>query len=355
MLSIGPQLTDRLSHPYYSAVIIQQIVFTIFSAFLLFLGGKIIPFYFEWPISTFPIIVVSVTFQIQEFVRRLFYSRDQAALSFSVDAISYIGQLVVLFMLFRIVPEANSNTALWGIAGTSLFSILFGISRAGYFEYQREFVFKIAKRHWQFSKWLLISTLMQWASGNFFIFAVGWRLNSAAVGGLRAAQNIAQTPFVIYQALDNFIPIQAAIIYRNNGNSALTKYLKRVTRYLAIFSLLICGVIVLFAGYFLSLAYGAEYTSFALLLQLLMISYFLSGLILPLRFGLRVLEKTKAISAGYFVAAIITLTTIFPMMEYFDLIGIPIVLLATQVSMGLTFFYAYSSANAKTFIKENGT
>ena len=107
----------------------------------------------------------------------------------------------------------------------TLFIMVVGsfMSRVGFFEIDPVFTL----RHWQFGRWLAASKAMEWASGSLFLVAAGVLLGAGAVGALRAAQTLLGVTHILFQGLENIVPVQAAQRYHEDGLRALLRYLRR--------------------------------------------------------------------------------------------------------------------------------
>ena len=88
---------------------------------------------------------------------------------------------------------------------------------------------KILIRHYHYSKWLLGTALLQWFSGNYFLLAAAALLGPVALGALRMVQNIVGLLHVLFLAMENLIPIQAAKTYYEGGVVNLRKYLWNIS------------------------------------------------------------------------------------------------------------------------------
>ena len=190
MMSIGPKNPSDEEAAYYGAVIVQQFLFTTLG----FILAGAVCFGLDWLFPAWelkavmlPLCVVMVAFQLQEFLRRYFFTIHRANAAFLNDAISYLGQLTVLLALFFTVGLDVPKT-LWAIAATSGLAVAVGLALIGRVSIEEIHLRQVMTRHWDFAKWLFASTLMQWLSGNFFIITAGAVLGPTSVGILKAAQ-----------------------------------------------------------------------------------------------------------------------------------------------------------------------
>ncbi|MEE9542392.1 MAG: MATE family efflux transporter, partial [Thermodesulfobacteriota bacterium] len=222
------------------------------------------------------------------------------------DAIRYLGQLGILVWLFS-VTRLDSAGVLWIIAGTSLAAVVKGAFSLERLKWDRETFVSVLNRHWHFSKWLTGSALMQWTSGNLFIVAAGGVLGASAVGALKAAQNVMGVTHILFQGLENVVPVRAGSHFHQGGLKALVTYLRRVAWTGGLATAVIAGLAVVFPEFWLKMFYGDEFIPYGYLLRWYAAVYLLIFIGLPLRSGLRALEHTRPIFLVYLVTTLFAL------------------------------------------------
>lgn len=333
MMSIGPKQEKDKEAAYYGAVLAQQIFWSLACSFFLWvsvwLSGYIRP---EWNIQSLglPLAVTLLAWQLQDFIRRYFFVRGQEAMAFLNDAISYMTQLILLLLLFRIATLSTA-LVLWLIAGTSTLAVIVGLGRLGKISLPHGMFVQVLSKHWLFSKWLLASALLQWTSGNMFIIGAGSVLGPASVGALKAAQNIMGVSHIIFQGMENIVPTRASYHYHKGGWIPLINYLKKVTYWGGACTVMIVLVASLFSEFWLSLLYGNDYRGFGHVLQWYAVIYFLIFLGLPIRAGLRAIEHLKPIFVSYCLTTAFSLVLVKLLIGNFGLIGALSGILGTQI------------------------
>ena len=338
MMSIGPKQTETEIAPYYGAVLAQQVIFSSFS-FVLLYAGALASEAFGWHVAhlALPLALAALAFQMQDFLRRYFFTCNRAPAAFVCDAISYGGRLCMLIIISQ-MAILDSARALWIVAGTSALAALiaaFGFERP---VYRLATFASVAKRHWQSSKWLTASTLLQWTSGNLFILATGAFLGVTAVGALKAAQNVIAVTHILFQGIENVLPVRSGAHYRRGGAQALVAYLRKVAWSGGVATAGIAALAWMFAEFWLQLLYGEEFRPFANLLRWYAVVYVVMFICLPLRIGLRTIEYTQPIFVGYLVTTLTTLVSIYPLIQYFGLSGVMTGMLGLQIIMLATLF-----------------
>ena len=127
MMSIGPKQADQEAPAYYGAALINQLFFSGISFLLLFFGATVSGVLFpQWQIQhiAFPLALVAFSIQMQDFMRRYFFTNSRPRYAFANDAISYLGQLAILVWLFK-NASLKSEDAIWIIDGPSVSRIYY--------------------------------------------------------------------------------------------------------------------------------------------------------------------------------------------------------------------------------------
>ena len=347
MISIGPKQPEHERKDYLGSVIAQQAGFAAFSCALFLVGIWAADSLFaDWNFGAFTwsLATVLLISQLQNFVRRYFFAFGRGAVALFVDFVRYVGQIAILFWLLLTI-DMDARRALWVIAGTSLASTLlsaFFVERITWNSHN----FRITLiRHWAFSKWLLLSDLMRWATDHFYMFVAGGVIGATAVGAVRATQNLVGMSHIVMLGLENVVPAGAARRLSQSGKHVFLRYLMGVL----IFGASIVGTIVVVASaapeFWLELIYGKDYVGYGHLVVWWSVIYFIGFMAQQISVGLRTIERTKSIFWANLVTAIISVASIYPLITYFGLIGIMIGLLiiATIATAFLTvsFFYQF--------------
>ena len=103
MMSIGPQQSDSESPGYFGAVVVHKICFAGLAFILLFFGVRLSGVFFpEWRVEglALPLACIAVTYQLQDFLRRYFFTRKKIVTAFAIDTAAYLERLAGLAWLF---------------------------------------------------------------------------------------------------------------------------------------------------------------------------------------------------------------------------------------------------------------
>ena len=350
MMSIGSQQEEEDAPAYYGAVFAQQAVFAALSFVLVFAGATAAARWFpQWKIDglALPLAAAAAAYQTQDFLRRYFFTRGRASTAFAADAICYLGQLALLVWLFFAFTGMDSRYALWAIAAVAAVATLCAAFLVEPLRWVPEVARSVTRRHGGFSKWLILSTLMQWTSAQLFFIAAGVLLGAAAVGALRAAQNLMGVTHILFMGLENIVPVRAAQHFQRGGVKALKGYLRRVSWTGGLVTAFVAVAFAVAPGFWLDLFYGGSYAGYGYVVQWFAAVYILIFMGVPLRAGLRGLEHTRSIFSAYFWASLFSLAAIYPLIHWFELYGVMAGLLITQVIIQATLWLAFRSKTAE--------
>ncbi|HMD77936.1 MAG TPA: hypothetical protein VKG86_11245 [Terracidiphilus sp.] len=333
MMSVGPKQEEKNRPSYFGAVVFQELVLVSFCFVLVFAALKVSSNYFphaDLQRLALPLAVSAFAYQMQDFIRRYFFATRQSRYALVDDALSYLTQLPILFLLHR-AGDLNSATALWVMAGTSIFGMVAGWFWMEPIEFKWEWIRAISRRHWRISRWLGASALLQWTSGNLFVIAAPVYYGAAAAGVLRASQNLMGVTHVWFQGLDNVVPVETARRLREGGVHSMLAYTRSILLKWGGLTLLFATVMAVAPGFWLRLTYGSEMAQYGYILRLYALIYFLIFVGGPLRAGLLAMEFTVPIFWSYLAMTSFAIVFAFPMAKWLGLSGSLLGVLGTQI------------------------
>lgn len=341
MMTFAPQKETWQKNEYFSMLLFEQIVFSVLAFFFSLIAIVFAKYFFpEWKINAANWLVpITVSFYLMhDFFRKFFFTRNEKHLAFIIDFVAYFGQIAVFLFLWN-REKLNLQTAFISIITTFAISITISITQYN----SIHFSFRHLRRHflkqWDFTRWLFFSAILQWFSGNYFILAAAGILGTAAVGALRIAQNIIGIMHVFFLAIENYVPIKAANIFKNYGKTDLLSFLSRVTLIGGAFTFFALFILSYFASDIISLVYGNEYASYDYILWGYSLLYLFVFLAIPLRFALRTLELTKVVFVGYAVSTVFCLLSANYIVERFHFVGVIAGLIISQIIMETYHIY----------------
>ncbi|MGA7831609.1 MAG: hypothetical protein WCA21_11655 [Terracidiphilus sp.] len=332
MMSIGPKQEEKDRPSYFGAVVFQELVLAGCCVILVYSALKasshLFPHSNLQPLAL-PLAFSAFAYQMQDFVRRYFFATRKSRYAFADDALSYLTQLPILFLLHR-AGHLTSATALWAMAGTSMIGLAAGWFWVERIEFHWPQIRAVSLRHWRISRWLGASSILQWTAGNLFVIAAPVYYGAAAAGILKASQNLMGVTHVWFQGLDNVVPVETARRLRHGGVHSMLSYTRSVLLKWGGLTLLFAMFIAVAPGLWLKLIYGQQMVQYGYILRLYALLYvvvFVGG---PLRAGLQALEFTVPIFWSYLTMTAFAFIFAVPMAKRLGLNGTMLGLLATQ-------------------------
>jgi O-antigen/teichoic acid export membrane protein len=337
MMSIGPKQDVQQQPTYYGGVFLQQVILALVGTVLtwacLHFAGTIINDRSIAPLAV-SLAAAVLLCQAQDFLRRYFFTVQNPVASFAGDAVRYGSQLVILFWIFFVSKTAhNVSAALWIVAGASGAGALFVLILIGKLEWTTSALRETTLRNWRSSRWLVGAAIVQWLSGNLFVVGAGAVLGVTAVGGLKAAQSLMGLTNILFLGLENVVPIRASQRYHAGGPADLLRYLAKVTG-VGLTGTAVTGFLfAIYPAFWLRMLFGEEFAQYSYLVRWYAALYVLMFLVVPLRFGLRAMERTVPIFLAYLVAAVFSAVAAYPLVRELELTGVLIGMFATQLLM----------------------
>lgn len=322
--SIAAKYDANGNHTYFTSVLVQQVGFAVLSASLVFLCAWAASLYFPtWGRHHLALPMAAVVFadQLQEHLRRWFFSHGRERTAFLIDVLSYPGRLAAIASWVMLSEKLKVGEVVWVIAAAATASALCGLALQERWEWDGQAARQIAVRHWSFSKWLVASSLIDSAAQYVMTLVAGAVLGVAAVGAIRATQNVLAPIYVMNLALNNVVPAQASRIYEARGLAGMTRYLTKIALSAGGVGLLIALVACAAPEAWLHLLYGSKYGPFSTLVYWQAAIFTLSTLTLPITVALRAVENTRPMFVSKGLQAAFALATCYWLASNFGLSG----------------------------------
>jgi O-antigen/teichoic acid export membrane protein len=323
MMSIGAKCSETEAPAYYGAVVLQQLLVSAISFIALAIGVEataiVLP---DWSILGLAIPLGAAVFagQTQDFFRRYLFARRRPVAALMNDGIRYSSQIFLLYAVNRVSSALVISMALWVMAAGAMLGAVHGVLCLEKLSFNAQVLRKAMWRHWQFTKWLVPSTVMSWCTGHVFFLMSGVVLGVATAGILRAAQTIFGVVHILFIAVDNFAPVHASEIFHRQGSAALHRYLKGLTWKLGGAFLVLLLLINVNGTAITRLLYGSDYPAMTYLLLGFSIIYSVPLLAKILHVWVLAIESTEVEFVPWVVAVAFTAVAAYP---FVALGGIP--------------------------------
>lgn len=328
-LSISIGITTQVYQVVFPAIAAnQQKIYTsglfyIQCLLLLFLLVAGVIFYYCMPLNWHqykPLVttgcLATCLFLLQDFIRKVLLTKQLYKKTFLVDFITNFLQLIILFLAWQNGYLSMQNA--WLIVGlTFIPSIAIGLL---WIQLSKP-SFASIKFAWTLQKnktgWLLMSNMLQWCTGYFFVIAAGWWVGAAALGALRLAQYIFGLLNVLLQAIENYALPKAAAL-KENQSAFLMALLKKMM----LLMLPILLLLSLFSKQIFLLAGGEAYASYNYVVYGLSAVYFIITIGYPVRIAIRSQHLNKQYFTGYILAMIFSLSSAYWLLKNWQLMGV---------------------------------
>jgi O-antigen/teichoic acid export membrane protein len=334
MLSIVPQINSTTERTkYFNGVLTFQLIFSFFTSIILFIVAYIISLCFSilyLQQSIFAISCSVFAFQLQDWLRRYFFINFKSKNVFFNDCISYGGQVFLLYV-FNGLGRLNLAITFWIIFITSTVAFAIGIPF-------KDFSLSLTSarltfvKSWKFGRNLLFSGQLNWARTQGILLLGGTALGTTAVGGIRAAQNIVGPLNIIFQGMENIIPIKASRQYYQRKLPGLINYLKKTSMVGGMLIALICISILIFSKQLIVFAYGQEYAAYAPLIICQSIIALMGYFTIQIFYFLRTIDNTQEIVWNTFLAFLMTFIFAVIFWNRFAELGIMLALIIGELA-----------------------
>lgn len=335
MLSLAPQVTDRgQQEAFLRGVAGVQYVFSTACALIFCLVSglnslHLLPKHFDSSI-TIPYAAAIVCYQLQDWLRRRFYVNLTGKYIFWTDCLSYCGQVVVFAVAYKTVG-LNLNGAYYAIAFTSLAAFVVGATLADVSTSVHE-IKSAAQSLWKLGKGLLIASQFQWLGSQGVLLVVAAEVGMNATAGVRAIVTLVGPLNVVYQLLDNVVPVRTAKIYAERGRDAAVHYLRRASLVIGVLVGVPIATLILFAGPLLGLIFGRAFVVYAPLVLWQGIYVWFALFLRSLQYYHRTFGSTETLARTSMVVSIFALGMALVLVRHHGALGVMIALAAGQIA-----------------------
>jgi O-antigen/teichoic acid export membrane protein len=194
LLSLSLAATTQISQIVYNKLpgglqkkyISGLFYFIVLGVLVVLLTGHFVYIFFRNPLIEVTTIATAFLL-IQDFLRRFFLTVNRNSRAFAMDISTNLIQLAILCYLWH-SDLLNPVNAILVIGTTYIPTIFLGIYWLKPNAPSRSDMKYTMGIHAGKIRWLLLSAILQWLGGYFFILAAGWWIGSAALGALRLSQ-----------------------------------------------------------------------------------------------------------------------------------------------------------------------
>lgn len=298
------------------------------------------------PLDSIPAFTAAVAlFLMQDWLRRYYFTVGKPAASVWNDVISYVGQVAVLLLLWE-TRQLTIASALWAIALTSgiAFAVGAAVDRLGCTAIETRAAWRQSRG---ISIDLGIANQLQWLVYQGALLIGAGVAGPQAAGGVRATQNVIGPVNIAFQAMENIVPIRAAEEMRRGGIQKAAAFLFRFGAAGFVFLFAVFSAAALISGRFLAFFYGHELHLYAGVLNLQMVYFLLAWPVRQFTFLFRTMRNTTPILIASVVAALASISLVYPFVRNFGALGIVMAAVAGQAGNLLYLVFAWLRVSAQ--------
>ena len=317
---------------YLQSLVFKQLIFSFLMGLLSFTAvlamSHLMP---TWKVESillaFPLAVFA--FLLQDFFRRYYFMTGAPWKAFLIDAVAYGGVVLSAFAI-HFIRDMDAQFVLLLTALFFLYASLIGLWSLDRLVFSVPHIKKVLREHWDFSKWLTATAVLQWFSGNLFIIAAGALLGPVAVGATRMAQNLVGITHILFLAMENIIPVRAVNHHKEGGNEQMFRYLWKFTLQMGTLTFTLLALLAVFSEPIIKTFYGESYLSYQYMLIGFCALYVIIFLGYPLRYAIRTLQNTRLIFISFIASSVFSVMAAYPLITRFGLSGVLAGLMITQ-------------------------
>ncbi|MBW4443061.1 MAG: oligosaccharide flippase family protein [Plectolyngbya sp. WJT66-NPBG17] len=350
MLSTAPQLEGSEQERYLRGMLASQIALSIFLFAIALLSINIVNhFTHSWNFlaASFPLSLSIVFFQLQDWLRRYYFISRKARSALINDVVSYGGQVLALTILFK-AKALSIDSAFWAIAMTSASAFVIGIAVEKLHPLRQQ-ILQTFQKSWRSSLNLFLAGQVNWLGSQGILVLSGLILGPQALGGLRAAQNIAGPFSILFQGMENFVPIKASQTYAQNQLKGLVHFLFKVSCVGGIILVVPSIIISIFSKNLTILAYGREYSDYSYLVIWQLAICLVAFLCFQGFYFFRTVDETHQILFGSIISSFISASAAIVLGSLIGTVGI-----MASILLGQFGYIAYFTLVISKHLKNAG-
>jgi glycosyltransferase involved in cell wall biosynthesis/O-antigen/teichoic acid export membrane protein len=256
--------------------------------------------------------------------------------------------IVVVFMLL-FLRFSGSLTPFSAFLTQAVASIIAGIFLMAWIRPQFDSAHDAARmvtiwaQHWQYGRWIVVTTLVYWLSGQAFYFIAAALLKIEDVGTVSALQNFVAplSQFVTACSL-LLLPWASARLARNDGPS-FQRAINRISLMFIAAGLAYFVCMVAFGRWLTLFFYHGKYAESSTLIPVLALSTALIAAAQGPAIGLRAMQAPSRIFVGYCVAAAFSLLAGFALTHFWGLAGNVLGMAGSSLCFFITVTCCYRS------------
>jgi O-antigen/teichoic acid export membrane protein len=249
------------------------------------------------------------TWQLQEYFRRLLYTRGRvgaAIINTIITNVIRLAYMVWVNLHGGITGIEGLNAVAWGSLAGAILGVWQGRE---YWTKELGKPYETWLRDWKFGRWMLGGTIANWMTLEFYPIMAAGIVNFAAAGAYNAIQNLVAPIHLLLRATDTFLMPHSAKEYARTGHKGARRSMNLAYIFTGIPIVLMLVFVSIFAKPLLHLLYGDTYINVAAGVPLMALFYFLWFLYWPLQVAFKSSHSSRPIFIAN-IAAVVSMFTL---------------------------------------------
>ncbi len=294
----------------------------------------------EWLAYVPSIASIAYFYLLQDYIKKTCFIKKEYEKPMVIDGLNYS---IIFSGLYYF--HLTESTSLWNtlmLVGVGYLTSTLLYSKRLFFKNKNAvspFYGELLKKHYHFSSWLLGTSILQWFSGNFFLIAAASTLGTTAVGAVRMGQNIVGLCHILFLAMENIVPAEAAQLFLQKNSRALGQYLLNIGLKIGAIVLIILLAMAIAAPNLIHWIYGANFVSYSYVVWGYCLLYIFVYLGYPIRYFFRTIQFTKPIFVAYCFGTLFSLALAFPIVNTWGIVGLLVGLILSQILTLVVYAY----------------
>ena len=184
-----------------------------------------------------------------------------------------------------------------------------------------------------FGKWLCFTGIFIWFNGNFLLLIATGILGNFVAGAVRAINNLFGPISILFQTIENYVPVRAANILGTKGHKSMIDYLVKQAKWTFLIFLPISLVVSFGSGVIISALFGDSYLPYKSIIPFIITAQLLGFYVRYFNIALRTLKHTVPIFLGYAITALISVLCSNFLIKTFGFLGFGIGIILFQVTL----------------------
>lgn len=288
-------------------------------------------------INLWPLMLAIFGFQLQDWLRRALYAQQKVQGVLVLDSMAYGSQMLCLGLLY-LENSITPSTALFSTAGAFFFSallmlVVYKISPS------LKFALYVIKTYWKGSRDYFAAWQLQWIGSQGVILVGGGALGQEIVGAIRAIQNLTGPMNIIFQWMENVIPVRAIAHLKNSGMSGMYHFLGKVGKLGGAMLGLVVLVMYFYAEVIVVFLYGEAYRAYSFYAVLQGMYFWLGHFYRMELYACRALEKSIDVARASLIIALASPIVTLLLVKSLGGVGIMLALIFGQTTSYLFLLY----------------